>query len=288
MTTTSIQRRTGIRPRAVVSAGFAGLAYLAFVAVSGYAVAFLAGRAVPRTVDRGGPHAGTATAVLIDLLLLAGFATQHSVMARPAFKRRCRRLVPQHMERACYVLATSAVLAVTFWQWRSIPAVAWNLHDAAARAVLWALFVLGWFVVFAMTFVIDHLDMLGLRQIARHLRGHRQITSTFKLPLPYQLVRHPMMTGFFIAFLAAPRMTAGHLLFALLGCGYIVVAVRLEEQDLTDALPEYRQYAAGTPRFIPRPGRRAFARGRHGSLSARPKPGDPARIPGAGRKALGS
>jgi methanethiol S-methyltransferase len=259
MPTTSTERRAGIRPRAVVSAGFGGLAYLGFVAVSGYAVAFLAGRAVPRTVDGGGSHAGITTAVLIDLLLLAGFATQHSVMARPAFKRRWRRLVPQHIERACYVLATSSMLALTFWQWRSIPAVAWNLHDAAARAVVWALFVVGWFVVFAMTFVIDHLDMLGLRQIGRHLHGRRQTASTFKLPLPYQLVRHPMMTGFFIAFLAAPRMTAGHLLFALLSCGYILAAVRLEEQDLTDALPEYRQYAAGTPRFVPRPGRRRFA-----------------------------
>src|SRR5690242_1540318 len=131
MTTTSTERRAGVRQRAVVSAGFAGLAYLAFVAVSGYAVAFLAGRGVPRTVDSGGPHAGTATAVLIDLLLLAGFAMPHSVMARPAFKRRWTRFVPQHLERASYILAASAVLALTFWQWRPVPAVAWDLHSAA-------------------------------------------------------------------------------------------------------------------------------------------------------------
>ena len=252
MTTTSTQPRAEVRPRAVVSAGFAGLAYLAFVAVSGYAVAFLAGWAVPRTVDSGGPHAGTATAVLIDVLLLAGFATQHSAMARPAFKHRWTRLVPQHLERACYILATSAVLALTFWEWRPIPVVAWNLHAAAARAVLWAAFGFGWVLVVAMTFAIDHLDLLGLRQVGRHLRGHRQIASAFKLPLPYRLVRHPMMTGFLIAFLATPLMTAGHLLFALLSCGYIVMAVRLEERDLTKALPEYPHYAAGTPRFVPR------------------------------------
>jgi methanethiol S-methyltransferase len=240
MTTTSTQRRAWVRPRVVASAGFAGVAYLGFVAVSGYAVAFLAGRGVPRTVDSGGPHASTATAVLIDVLLLAGFAMQHSVMARPAFKRGWTRLVPQHVERACYVMAASAVLALTFWQWRPIPAVAWNLHAAAARAVLWALFVLGWFLVFAMTFAIDHLDMLGLRQVGRHLRGHRQTASAFKLPLPYRLVRHPMMTGFLIAFLATPLMTAGHLLFALMSCGYIIVAVRLEERELTETLPEYR------------------------------------------------
>ena len=252
MTSTSTGRRAEVRQRAVVSAGFAGLAYLAFVAVSGYFVAFLAGRAVPRTVDSGGPHAGTTTAVLIDLLLLAGFATQHSVMARPAFKRRWTRLVPQHLERACYILATSAVLALTFWQWRPIPVVAWNLHAAAVRVVLWALFALGWLLVVAMTFAIDHLDLLGLRQVGRHLCGYRQTAPAFKLPLPYRLVRHPMMTGFLIAFLATPLMTAGHLLFAVLSCGYISVAVRLEERDLTETLPEYRQYAAGTPRFAPR------------------------------------
>ena len=252
MTTTSTERRAGFWRRAVGSAGFAGVAYSAFVGVSGYAVAFLAGRAVPRTVDSGGPHAGTVTAVLIDLLLLAGFATQHSVMARPAFKRQWTRLVPRHLERACYILATSVVLALMFWQWRPIPAVVWNVHDGPARAVLWALFVLGWVLVVAMTFAIDHLDMLGLRQVGRHLRGHQPTAPAFKLPLPYRLVRHPMMTGFLIAFLATPMMTAGHLLFALLCCGYIVMAVRLEERDLTETLPDYREYAGSTPRFVPR------------------------------------
>ena len=255
MTTTSTERRAGFWRRAVGSTGFAGVAYLAFVGVAGYAVAFLAGRAVPRTVDSGGPHAGTVTAVLIDLLLLAGFATQHSVMARPAFKRQWTRLVPQHLERACYILATSAVLALMFWQWRPIPAVVWNVHDGPARAVLWALFVLGWVLVVAMTFAIDHLDMLGLRQVGRHLRGHQPTAPAFKLPLPYRLVRHPMMTGFLIAFLATPMMTAGHLLFALLCCGYILLAVRLEERDLTGTLPDYRHYAESTPRFVPRTSR---------------------------------
>jgi len=160
--------------------------------------------------------------------------------------------VPQHIERSCYILATSAVLALTFWQWRPISVVAWNLHDPAARAVLWALFVLGWVLVVAMTFALDHLDMLGLRQVGQHLRGYRQTAPAFKLPLPYRLVRHPMMTGFIIAFLATPLMTAGHLLFALLGCGYIFVAVRFEERDLTEDLPKYRDYAARTPRFVPR------------------------------------
>lgn len=253
--TTAIEADVGVRPRAALSAGFAVLAYLAFVAVSGYAVAFLADKAVPRTVDGGGPHAGTATAAMIDVLLLTVFAAQHSVMARPGFKRRWTRLVPPHLERSCYVLAASAVLAVTFWQWRPIPAGVWHVHSAASRAVLWALFGFGWVLVVAMTFAFDHLDMVGLRQVSRHVRGRRQAAPAFRLPWPYQLVRHPMMTGFFLAFLAAPLMTAGHLLFALLSCGYIVVAVRLEERDLTEAHHAYRGYAAATPRFLPRPRR---------------------------------
>jgi protein-S-isoprenylcysteine O-methyltransferase Ste14 len=256
-----------VTPSAALAAGFAILAYLGFAAVVGYAVAFLADAAVPRTVDSGGAHAGAGTAALVDALLLALFAVQHSVMARPAFKRRWTRLVPHHMERSCYVLAASAVLALTFWQWRPIPAVVWQVHAAAARGVLWVLFGLGWLVVVAMTFAIDHFDMVGLRQVSRHLRGRRQAAPAFRLPLPYRLVRHPMMSGFFLALLATPLMTAGHLLFAVLSAGYIVLAVRFEERDLTRTLPEYREYAAGTPRFVPRPRprprpRRAGDRGR--------------------------
>lgn len=251
------EARAGVRPSAVVAAAFAVLAYAAFIAVFGYAVAFLADVAVPRTVNRGGPQAGTATAALIDLLLLALFAMQHSVMARPAFKRRWTRLVPPHLERSVYVLAASAVLALTFWQWRPIPAVVWHVHSAAPRALLWAVYGVGWLLAVAMTFAIDHLDLVGLRQAGRQLRGQRQAAPAFRLPLPYRLVRHPMMTGLFLAFLVTPLMTAGHLLFALAGCGYILLAVRLEERDLTATLPEYRRYAAGTPRFVPRPRSRA-------------------------------
>ena len=257
--TTTTEAHPAAWPRAVVSAAFAVLAYLAFLAASVYAVAFVAGIAVPRTIDSGGPHAGTSAAVAIDVLLMALFAIHHSVMARPAVKRRWTQVVPPHVERASYVLAASSLLGLTFWQWRPIPAVVWHVHAAAAQAVLWTLFGLGWVLVVAMTFAIDHLDMVGLRQVSRHLRGRRQAAPEFRLPLPYRLVRHPMMTGFFLTFLATPVMTAGHLLFALLGCGYIIVAVRLEERDLTEVLPEYRDYAAGTPRFLPRPCRRRAA-----------------------------
>ena len=234
------------------AAAYAGAAYLAFVAVLGYSVLFLAGVLVPRTVDRGGPVAGTGAAVGTDVLLLALFAAQHSVMPRGAFKQRLARVLPAHVERSTYVLTTSAVLALLYWQWRPVPAALWRVDDAVGRAAVWALYVTGWVVVVGMTFAIDHLDMFGLRQVARRVRGLGESAPGFRLPLPHRLVRHPMMLGFFPAFLAAPTMTAGHLLFATLGCGYILVGVRLEERDLTASHPQYRAYAAVTPRFVPR------------------------------------
>ena len=212
---------------------------------------------VPRTVDTGGPHGGAAAAATIDALLLGVFAVQHSVMARPGFKRRWTTLVPPHVERATYVLAASLALALVFWQWRPIPTVVWDVPAPTARVLLWILFVAGFGWALVMTFAIDHLDMFGLRQVGRHLRGLADRRPSFALPLPHRLVRHPMMLGFFPAFLAAPTMTVGHLLFAALGIGYILVGVRLEERDLTQALPEYAAYAAATPRFVPSPRRRS-------------------------------
>jgi protein-S-isoprenylcysteine O-methyltransferase Ste14 len=248
--------RTGVTTGSVLSIGYAVVAYAAFVAVFTYAVLFLAGSVVPRTVDHGGPRAGTAVALTVDALLLAVFAVQHSAMARPAFKRRWTVLVPAHVERSTYVLVASAVLALIFWQWRPVPTAVWDVPSPAPRLLLWTLFAVGWLWVLAMTFAIDHLDMLGLRQVTRHLRGLAERPPSFAVPLPHRLVRHPMMLGFFVAFLAAPTMTVGHLLFAALGCGYILVGVRLEERDLTEDLPEYAAYAATTPRFVPGPGRR--------------------------------
>jgi len=247
------------RPRmgAGVAVGYGAAGYVAFVAVFAYAVAFLADAGVPRTVDQGGPHAGAAAAAIIDALLLGVFAVTHSVMARPAFKQRWTMLVPRHVERSTYVLVASASLALAFWQWRPIPHVVWDVPAPAVRGLLWTLFALGWVWVLLMTFAIDHLDMLGLRQVARYVRGRRERPSSFALPLPHRLVRHPMMDGFFVAFLAAPTMTVGHLLFAVLGVGYILVGVRLEERDLTEELPEYAAYAAATPRFVPGLGRRS-------------------------------
>jgi protein-S-isoprenylcysteine O-methyltransferase Ste14 len=173
-------------------------------------------------------------------------------MARPAFKRRWTTWVPRHVERSTYVLASTLALALVFWQWRPNPTVVWDVPMPALRAVLWTVCVAGWLWVLVMSFAIDHLDMFGLRQVTRHLRGAHEAAPGFRQPLAYRLVRHPMMLGFFVAFLATPTMTVGHLLFAVLGSGYILVGIRLEERDLTVELPEYAAYAAVTPRLVPR------------------------------------
>jgi protein-S-isoprenylcysteine O-methyltransferase Ste14 len=246
---------TALRTRptwgAALSIAYGVAGYLAFVVASLYGVAFLADAWVPRTVDHGGPDTGPAVAVIVDALLLSVFALTHSVMARPAFKRQWTRLVPAHLERSTYVLVASASLGLAFWQWRPVPHVVWDVAQPGARVLVWTLYGLGWLWVLAMTFAIDHLDLVGLRQVGRHLRGLSERPAAFAVPWPHRLVRHPMMLGFFVAFLATPTMSVGHLLFAALGCGYILVGVRLEERNLVQALPEYAAYAAATPRFVP-------------------------------------
>jgi protein-S-isoprenylcysteine O-methyltransferase Ste14 len=226
-------------------------AYAGFLAVTLYAIAFLADVGVSRTIDRGPHRSATAPAVAIDTALLGLFAVQHSVMARHWFKRRWMRLVTPPLERSTYVLTASAALAVIFWQWRPIDDVVWAIDGAGAGA-LWVCYGLGWLVVVCSTFLIDHFALFGLRQIYSHARGVPHHAPGFTAPLLYRFVRHPMMVGFLIVFWAAPTMTVGHLLFSTLASAYIVVAVRLEERDLSRELPGYRAYQATTPRFIPR------------------------------------
>jgi methanethiol S-methyltransferase len=252
VTTAHTNGRTRTTPTALLATAYGLGGYLAFVVVSVYAVAFLADVVVPRTVDHGGPASTTAVAVVINAFLLAVFALQHSVMARPAFKRLWTRVVPAYVERSTYVLAASASLALIFWQWRPIPTLVWDVPNQGARVLLWALYLAGWAWALAMTFAIDHLDLMGLRQVTRHLRGLADRPPGFAVPFPLRLVRHPMMVGFIVAFLATPTMTVGHLLFAGLGSAYILVGVRLEERDLMRDLPPYAAYAAVTPRFVPR------------------------------------
>lgn len=237
--------------------GYGALNYLVFLVVFLYSIGFVGNLVVPRTVD----HAITANlwpALVIDVLLLGLFAVQHSVMARPAFKRWLTRALPAPIERSTHVLASNIVLILLFWQWRAIPTIVWNVTTAPARIGLWVLFGLGWAIALASTFLINHFDLFGLRQVYLTWRAQPYTPLGFRTPLLYRVVRHPLMLGFFIAFWATPTMTAGHLLFAAATTGYILIAPQLEEQDLTATLGEpYRHYQRQVPILIPGLHRRA-------------------------------
>ncbi|WP_173060971.1 methanethiol S-methyltransferase [Phytohabitans houttuyneae] len=251
-----------LRRASVLAYGLA--AYALFVAVLVYTVGFLAGVGVPKDVDDG-PAGPAWRAVLVDLALLGVFAVQHSVMARPWFKRWWTRTVPPAIERSTYVLAASLVVALLLWQWRPLPDHIWSVEVTWARALLWAGYALGWAVLLLSTFLIGHFDLFGLRQVLSRARERRYAEPDFREPWLYRLVRHPLMVGFLIAFWVTPDMSAGRLLFAAAATGYILVAVRLEEHDLRRQLGEpYERYLARVPRFVPRPsaigGRRRHAR----------------------------
>jgi methanethiol S-methyltransferase len=206
---------------------------------------------VPRSIDHGLPSP-IGQAVLVNALLLGAFGVQHSVMARPAFKRWWTRFVPSSIERSTYVWLSSAVLVLLYWQWRTMPATIWDVRQPAGRLALWALFWLGWAVALAATFMVSHFDLFGLRQVYLAWRGKPYTHIGFHARLLYRLVRHPLMLGFIIAFWATPTMTAGHLLFSVVMTGYILIATQLEEHDLVAALgDEYRDYRREVPMLVP-------------------------------------
>ncbi len=230
---------------------YGAFSYVLFLVVFVYAILFVGGIAVPRSVDDA-VSASPLAAVAIDLVLLTLFAVQHSVMARPAFKRWWTRYVPTAIERSTYVLLASLVLALLLWQWRSIPAVVWEVSSTPARLVVWALFWLGWGIVLASTFMISHFELFGLRQVFAVWRGQPQPETGFRTTLFYRVVRHPLNLGFIVAFWAAPTMTAGHLLFAAVTTGWILLAMQLEERDLVAALgTRYVEYRRRVPMLIP-------------------------------------
>jgi protein-S-isoprenylcysteine O-methyltransferase Ste14 len=231
---------------------YAAAVYLLFLAVLGYAVGFFADAGVPKGIGQG-PHATVPVAAGIDLLLLSLFAVQHTVMARPWFKRRWARIVPAPAERATYVLAASLALALLFWLWRPIGGTAWNLPGPGA-AVLWAGYAAGWVVAISSTFLISHSDLFGLRQAWLHARRATYSPPPFTERGLYRRIRHPLMAGFLIIFWSAPTMTAGHLLFAATATGYILAGMAFEEHDLRQSLGEtYAAYRARVPALIPRP-----------------------------------
>ena len=229
------------------------MAYAACLAALLYLIGFSGGLLVPRSVD-GGPSATLAEALCVDALLLSLFAVQHSVMARQSFKRWWTRMVPQPAERSTYVLATSLVLALFFWQWRPLPVpILWRIGNAGVVQLLWAVFWLGWALVLLSTFLINHFELFGLHQVFARLTARPMPASEFRTPLVYRYVRHPLYLGLLLSLWAVPVMTAGHALFSAGLSGYIFAGIWFEERDLVAQFDErYRRYAAEVGMLLPR------------------------------------
>jgi protein-S-isoprenylcysteine O-methyltransferase Ste14 len=229
------------------------VAYLGFCGVSLYAVGFIGGFITPTSLD-GPPTGSLGVALSIDAALIALFALQHSLMARPAFKRWWIRFVPQPVERSTYVMATNLVLLVLFAAWRPIGGVLWATQGGGRLAVIGA-YLLGWAVLFYATWLIDHFDLFGLAQVWRRFANQPYVAPKFHTPGLYRIVRHPIYVGWLIIFWAAPTLTVAHLIFALATTAYILGAIQLEERDLLDAFgSEYAAYRRRTPMLIPRIG----------------------------------
>ncbi len=235
---------------------FGVLSYAIFFATFLYLVGFLGNVGVPKSIDSGDP-AALGTALLVDTLLLLLFGLQHSVMARPRFKAWWTRFVPRAIERSTYVLASSVVLIATYLAWQPVPTAVWSVANPLAANALTALYFAGVALVLYATFLIDHFDLFGLRQVVLFFRNHEYRDRHFKLPLLYRLIRHPLYVGWIITFWATPVMSVGHFLFALVMTGYILVAVPMEERDLAQLHGEqYRRWRDRTPAFVPRLGAR--------------------------------
>jgi methanethiol S-methyltransferase len=236
---------------------YAAVSYALFLASFLWTIAFLGNFVVPKTIDiDAGSPASLAQAFIVDGALLLLFAVQHSVMARPWFKRGWTRIVPPAIERATYVLASTLVLLALLAFWEPMPGVVWRVESSVARAAIWGIFGVGWVIVLLSTFLIDHFHLFGLRQVLHAMKGEAEREPTFKKVLFYRLVRHPLMVGFLVAFWATPTMSLGHLVFALATTGYILVGVHLEERDLRASLGEvYDDYRKEVRMLLPIPRR---------------------------------
>ncbi|MGK7370141.1 MAG: methanethiol S-methyltransferase [Candidatus Halalkalibacterium sp. M3_1C_030] len=233
------------------------VSYLIFLAAFLYAIAFVGGFYVPKTINSGEPGAFLPS-LFINIALLGLFAVQHSGMARPGFKRWWTKIIPKPIERSTYVLLSSGVLILLMWQWQPMTGIVWSVESEWGRWILWGLFGLGWLLVLASTYMISHAHLFGLTQVYNFLKRRGLSGPKFQTPGFYRYVRHPLMLGFFIAFWATPEMTVGHLLFSGATTGYILIALQLEERDLIQTFGDkYRQYREQVPMIMPWPGRKA-------------------------------
>jgi protein-S-isoprenylcysteine O-methyltransferase Ste14 len=227
------------------------VAYLVFFVAFLYAVGFVSGLVVPKTIDSG-RVSSVAEALIVNLLLMTLFAVQHSVMARKQFKQWWTHYVPKPVERSTYVLFASLALILLFWQWRPMPTILWHIEEPEIAATITAISFGGWLMALSSTFLINHFELFGLHQVANNLGGVESPAPRFRTPLYYKFVRHPIYLGFIIAFWATPTMSVGHLLFAAVTTAYIFVGIFLEERDLVEMFgDEYRRYRQRVSMLLP-------------------------------------
>lgn len=250
------ETRGAAEPARVLAFAYGVLAYAVFFGVFTYLILFVGDLWVPKAVDSGS-GASMAIGLAIDAALIALFGVQHSVMARPAFKRAWTKLVPKPVERSTFVLSSTLVLAVVMWLWQPLETTIWSVQSAALAGALWAVYAAGWLIVVTSTHMTGHFDLFGLRQVTLYLVGKPYVPVEFKQRGLYRHMRHPLYAGFFLGFWATPHMTLGHLVLAAGFSTYIVIGTLFEERDLLATFGErYRQYCRELPRYLPRLGSR--------------------------------